>query len=95
MQLIPKGKVACYGQIADLAGLPGRARLVGKALGKVPNMVGKKNQFHGIEWLIHKEKYLFLLVLTILKSKKVALQEEEVVVIGVKIKLKDFSGNLI
>ena len=36
VQLIPRGKVACYGQIADLAGLPGRARLVGKALGKVP-----------------------------------------------------------
>ena len=36
VQLIPKGKIACYGQIADLAGLPGRARLVGKVLGKVP-----------------------------------------------------------
>lgn len=34
--LIPAGKVASYGQIADLAGLPGRARLVGKALGYAP-----------------------------------------------------------
>jgi methylated-DNA-protein-cysteine methyltransferase-like protein len=33
---IPAGKVASYGQIADLAGLPGRARLVGKSLGYVP-----------------------------------------------------------
>jgi methylated-DNA-protein-cysteine methyltransferase-like protein len=33
---IPKGKVASYGQIADLAGLPGRARMVGKSLGFVP-----------------------------------------------------------
>ena len=33
---IPPGKVASYGQIADLAGLPGRARLVGKALGYAP-----------------------------------------------------------
>lgn len=33
---IPPGKVASYGQIADLAGLPGRARLVGKALGMAP-----------------------------------------------------------
>lgn len=33
---IPPGKVASYGQIADLAGLPGRARLVGKALGAAP-----------------------------------------------------------
>lgn len=34
---IPSGKVASYGQIADLAGLPGRARLVGKALGYAPD----------------------------------------------------------
>jgi len=32
VRLIPAGKVASYGQIADLAGLPGRARLVGKVL---------------------------------------------------------------
>ncbi len=29
---IPKGRVASYGQIADLAGLPGHARQVGYAL---------------------------------------------------------------
>ena len=29
---IPRGTVASYGQIADLAGLPGRARMVSKAL---------------------------------------------------------------
>ena len=32
---IPKGKVATYGQIADLSGLAGKARLVGYALFKV------------------------------------------------------------
>ena len=36
VRAIPAGKVASYGQIADLAGLPGRARLVGKSLGFVP-----------------------------------------------------------
>uniref|UniRef100_UPI003F67C102 MGMT family protein n=1 Tax=Aeromonas hydrophila TaxID=644 RepID=UPI003F67C102 len=30
--LIPAGRVGSYGQVADLAGLPGRARLVGKVL---------------------------------------------------------------
>lgn len=30
---IPEGCVASYGQLADLAGLPGRARMVGRALG--------------------------------------------------------------
>jgi methylated-DNA-protein-cysteine methyltransferase related protein len=29
---IPRGRVATYGQVAALAGLPGRARLVGYAL---------------------------------------------------------------
>ena len=29
---IPEGRVATYGQVAGLAGLPGRARLVGYAL---------------------------------------------------------------
>lgn len=33
---IPPGRVATYGQVAELAGLPGRARLVGRALGELP-----------------------------------------------------------
>lgn len=32
---IPPGQVATYGQIADLANLPGRARLVGYALYRI------------------------------------------------------------
>ena len=32
VSVVPPGFVASYGQIADLAGLPGRARLVGKHL---------------------------------------------------------------
>lgn len=34
---IPAGRVASYGQIAARAGLPGRARLVGKALRETPD----------------------------------------------------------
>ena len=34
--LIPIGEVASYGQVADLAGLPGKARLVGRALRSAP-----------------------------------------------------------
>jgi methylated-DNA-protein-cysteine methyltransferase-like protein len=30
---VPKSRVATYSQIAEIAGLPGRARMVGKALG--------------------------------------------------------------
>lgn len=34
---IPRGRVATYGQIALLAGLPGQARLVGYALSALPD----------------------------------------------------------
>ena len=34
---IPRGKVASYGQVARMAGLPGRARLVGTALKQLPD----------------------------------------------------------
>ncbi|HET6913612.1 MAG TPA: MGMT family protein [Rhodanobacteraceae bacterium] len=34
---IPRGRVACYGEIAARAGLPGRARLAGRALGETPD----------------------------------------------------------
>jgi methylated-DNA-protein-cysteine methyltransferase-like protein len=36
---IPKGRVATYGQIAALAGLPRRARMVGQALRSTPEDV--------------------------------------------------------
>jgi len=33
---IPSGKVATYGQVAEYAGIPGRARLVGHTLSQLP-----------------------------------------------------------
>jgi len=33
---IPRGRVSTYGRVAALAGLPRRARLVGRALGQLP-----------------------------------------------------------
>ena len=35
--LIPRGRVATYGQIADLARIPGQARRVGYALSALPD----------------------------------------------------------
>jgi methylated-DNA-protein-cysteine methyltransferase-like protein len=35
--MVPKGKVATYGQIAGLAGMPSHARFVGRTLGQLPN----------------------------------------------------------
>ncbi|MGS0725371.1 MGMT family protein, partial [Shewanella sp. 0m-11] len=37
VSMIPEGKVCSYGKVADLAGLPGRARYVSKALKLAPD----------------------------------------------------------
>jgi methylated-DNA-protein-cysteine methyltransferase-like protein len=34
---VPRGRVATYGQVAELAGIPGQARQVGYALHALPN----------------------------------------------------------
>ena len=90
VQQIPAGKVATYGQIADLAGLPGRARLVGKSLGYVP-----KEGFQGqsVPWfrVINSQGKISLpLGSEAFERQKGLLQDEEVVVIGARVKLADF-----
>jgi len=40
VESIPRGKVASYGQVAALAGLPRRARLVGRVLANLPSGSG-------------------------------------------------------
>ena len=40
MKRIPRGKVSTYGDIAEVAGLPGRARLVGTTLKQTPDQPG-------------------------------------------------------
>ena len=90
VQAIPFGKVACYGQIADLAGLPGRARMVGRALGYVP-----ENGYQGqpVPWyrVINSQgKISFPLGSEYFQKQRDLLQDEQVVVIGARIKLKEF-----
>lgn len=90
VQQIPFGKVATYGQIADLAGLPGRARLVGKALGLVPN-----GQWQGqmVPWhrVINSQGKISLPQGSEgFDRQRELLQEEGVVVIGAKIRLPVF-----
>jgi methylated-DNA-protein-cysteine methyltransferase-like protein len=43
---IPKGRVATYGQVADLAGLAGQPRLVGYALNALPD--GSRVPWHRV-----------------------------------------------
>jgi|TARA_B110000116_G_C16764985_1_gene550343 methylated-DNA-protein-cysteine methyltransferase-like protein len=90
VQLIPEGKVACYGQIADLAGLPGKARMVGKALGKVPNHGWRGKIVPWFRVINSQGKISFLLGSDNFDKQKHHLQDEQVVVIGSRIKLKDF-----
>mgnify|MGYP005989312669 FL=1 len=90
VQAIPYGKISSYGKIADLAGLPGRARLVGKALGAVP-----KNGFNTREvpWyrvLNSQGKISFPLGSENFERQKMLLQDENIVVIGARVKLKEF-----
>ena len=66
VQLIPEGKVATYGQIAQLLGFPRHSRHVGKALNLAPselevpwqrviNGQGKISMEHGSEgWYVQK-----------------------------------------
>ena len=90
VQAIPEGKVACYGQIADLAGLPGRARLVGKALGKVPEDGWRGEQVPWFRVINSQGKISFSPDSEHFLRQKQHLQDEQVVVIGQRIKLSDF-----
>jgi len=90
VQLIPSGKVACYGQVADLAGLPGRARMVGKALGSVPKAGWQGQQVPWYRVINSQGKISFPLGSEYFFKQRGLLQGEQVVVIGARIKLKDF-----
>ena len=90
VQLIPQGKVACYGQIADLAGLPGRARLVGKALGKVPVCGWREKSVPWHRVINSQGKISFPKGSYYFEKQKYFLQEEQIVVIGSSVKLRDF-----
>ena len=83
---IPVGKVATYGQIAELAGIPGGARMVGRCLSQLPcdsqlpwfrviNASGK------ISFPVDSEGY---------KKQHALLQEEGVVVLSGRISLAKF-----
>jgi len=90
VQAIPVGKIACYGQIADLAGLPGRARLVGKALGSVPKEGWRGQVVPWYRVLNSQGKISFPLGSENFERQKNLLQDEQVVVIGARVKLKEF-----
>lgn len=83
---IPRGSVSSYGQIADLAGLPGRARLVGKCLGSVPD------DYH-INWhrvLRSNGQLAFAKGSEQALLQTGLLQDENVAVFNNRVKMKEF-----
>ena len=83
---IPTGKVASYGQIADLAGLPGRSRMVGKAMGQAPKELN-------VPWyrvLRSDGKIAFPAGSELALRQTGLLQEEGVVVLRNRVKLAEF-----
>ena len=84
--LIPAGKVTSYGQIADLAGLPGRARLVGKALGHAPEQLNLP--WHRV--LRSNGQLAFPAGSHQACLQKGLLQQENTVVLNDRVKLKEF-----
>jgi len=71
---IPAGRVATYGQVAALAGLPGGARLVGHTLSKLPR--GSKLPWHRV--LNAKGELSFPRNTTSWRRQKNALRDEGV-----------------
>jgi methylated-DNA-protein-cysteine methyltransferase-like protein len=83
---VPSGKVVSYGQIADLAGLPGRARLVGKALGCAPS----KMKVPWYRVLRSDGKIAFPPGSEHNIKQTALLQQENVAVFNSRVKLADF-----
>lgn len=83
---VPEGRVASYGQIADLAGLPGRARMVGKALGLAPDAL----QVPWYRILRNDGRIAFPAGSEHAERQKQRLLEEGVVILRNRIKMIEF-----
>ena len=84
--LIPAGKVAAYGQVADLAGLPGRARMIGKALGFAP----KELQLPWHRVLRSSGQIAFPVGSDLATEQQQRLRQEGVMVNGLRVSMKKY-----
>lgn len=84
--IIPEGRVATYGQVADLAGLPGRARLVSKALKRADE--GSSIPWHRI--LRSDGKIAFAAGSEQAQEQRQRLLNEGVAISGYRITLKQY-----
>ena len=77
--MIPKGKVASYGQIARLAGMPNQARLVGHTLRNLP--AGSKLPWHRV---VNAQLKISLTGSSLARQRK-RLEGEQVAFIGERV----------
>ena len=84
--LVPTGRVASYGQVADLAGLPGRARLTSKAMSKAPKELNLP--WHRI--VRSSGQIAFPAGSEYAQLQRTRLLEEGVVVKGKSVRMKDY-----
>ncbi|WP_028470790.1 MGMT family protein [Neptunomonas japonica] len=83
---IPKGKVATYGQIAEVAGFPRTARAVGRALSKLP----EETQIPWFRVINAKGEISFPIDSDRYDAQKQRLEDELVIVRNGKIDLKSY-----
>ena len=84
---VPPGRVVTYGQLAELAGLPGSARIVGRILSNLPE--GTKLPWHRVinaagKISLGEDNPSF-------KIQRARLQEEGVVLNNNRVSLKKFN----
>ena len=83
---IPEGKVATYGQIAEMADLPAGARVVGNILSQLPP--GSQLPWHRV--INSKGEISFPHGSPRYQTQKERLEQEGVVFIGQRTSLKDY-----
>ncbi|EGA68629.1 hypothetical protein VISI1226_21614 [Vibrio sinaloensis DSM 21326] len=82
---IPRGKVTTYGEIAKLAGYPGYARHVGKALGNLP--AESTLPWHRV---INSQGKISLKGEDLVRQRTLLIEEEVEVSIAGKVKLNKY-----
>ncbi|MTI15607.1 MGMT family protein [Sansalvadorimonas verongulae] len=83
---IPEGKVATYGQVAEMAGLPTGARIVGNVLSKLPR--GSHLPWHRV--VNSKGEISFTQDSPRYQTQRELLEAEGVVFLNQKINLKNY-----
>jgi methylated-DNA-protein-cysteine methyltransferase-like protein len=83
---VPTGKVVTYGQVAQLAGLPGMARAVGRTLSQLP----EDTKLPWFRVLNAQGKISFPVDSNGWKRQKALLEQEGIVFINGRIKLSHY-----